>query len=170
MIWSESYAVCSAEDRRRILGTQGILSLLSIIFYITIIRQINPENILAERDQLYMVYMALAGIPIVGPALGTIAAGLAIGAGLANVKKIASTEYAYGGATGNGNTIDIGRIRVRHFQYLLKTAHRRTILCGSVVKFDARQSFLFNGCKNNTTINDSTATIVVVVYPQNSHK
>lgn len=37
-------------------------------------------------------YKALAGIPIVGPGLGTIAAGAAITSGLANAKKIASTK------------------------------------------------------------------------------
>lgn len=39
-------------------------------------------------------YAALAGIPIVGPALGGIAAGVAVASGLANVKKIASTKEA----------------------------------------------------------------------------
>lgn len=37
-------------------------------------------------------YKALAGIPIVGPGLGTIVAGAAIASGLANAKKIASTK------------------------------------------------------------------------------
>lgn len=39
-------------------------------------------------------YASLAGIPIVGPALGAIAAGAAIGAGLANVKKITAVKEA----------------------------------------------------------------------------
>jgi TP901 family phage tail tape measure protein len=45
-------------------------------------------------------YAALAGIPIVGPALGIAAASAAIAAGLANVQAIASTNagsFAYGG-------------------------------------------------------------------------
>lgn len=37
-------------------------------------------------------YSSLAGIPIVGPALGAVAAGVVIASGLANIKKIASTK------------------------------------------------------------------------------
>lgn len=37
-------------------------------------------------------YSSLAGIPVVGPALGAVAAGVAVVSGLANVKKIVSTE------------------------------------------------------------------------------
>lgn len=37
-------------------------------------------------------YSAMSGIPIVGPALGAVAAGAAVAAGIANVKKIASTK------------------------------------------------------------------------------
>ena len=39
-------------------------------------------------------YKAMAGIPIVGPALGAIAAGAAVASGIANVKKITSTKEA----------------------------------------------------------------------------
>lgn len=37
-------------------------------------------------------YKALAGIPVVGPALGAVAAGAAVASGLANVRKIVSTK------------------------------------------------------------------------------
>jgi hypothetical protein len=50
-------------------------------------------------------YASLAGIPVVGPALGAVAAGAAIAAGLINVKKIVSTktpEFAEGGMTPPG--------------------------------------------------------------------
>ncbi|CAA0254554.1 hypothetical protein V2605_03500 [Tenacibaculum maritimum] len=40
-------------------------------------------------------YSAMAGIPIVGPALGAVAAGLAVAAGIANVRKITSTKTTY---------------------------------------------------------------------------
>ena len=46
-------------------------------------------------------YSAMSGIPIVGPALGAVAAGLVVASGLANVKKILSTkpvEKSAGGA------------------------------------------------------------------------
>ncbi len=39
-------------------------------------------------------YSAMSGIPIVGPVLGAIAAGAAVAAGIANVKKITSTKEA----------------------------------------------------------------------------
>ena len=47
-------------------------------------------------------YASLAGIPVVGPALGGIAAGVAVASGLANVKKILSVKVP-GGGGGGGN-------------------------------------------------------------------
>lgn len=47
-------------------------------------------------------YSALAGIPIVGPALGAVAAGAVIAAGLQNVKKILSTKPVEKGAPSAG--------------------------------------------------------------------
>ena len=47
-------------------------------------------------------YKSLAGIPVVGPALGGIAAGVAVASGLANVKKILSVKVP-GGGGGGGN-------------------------------------------------------------------
>lgn len=50
-------------------------------------------------------YASLAGIPIVGPALGAVAAGAAVAAGIANVKKIQSTGPSVsGGSTSVGST------------------------------------------------------------------
>jgi hypothetical protein len=50
-------------------------------------------------------YASLAGIPIVGPALGAVAAGAAVAAGIANVKKIQSTGPSIsGGSTSVGST------------------------------------------------------------------
>lgn len=47
-------------------------------------------------------YKAMAGIPVVGPALGAAAAAAAVVAGLANVAAITSTKgYRYGGYTGD---------------------------------------------------------------------
>lgn len=43
-------------------------------------------------------YASLAGIPIVGPALGAVAAGAAVAAGFANIKKIQSTGPSVGGS------------------------------------------------------------------------
>jgi len=47
-------------------------------------------------------YKSLAGIPVVGPALGGIAAGVAVAAGLANVKKILAVKTPSGGGGGGG--------------------------------------------------------------------
>jgi len=46
-------------------------------------------------------YAALSGIPIVGPALGAVAAGIAVAAGLANVKKILAVKTPKGGGGGS---------------------------------------------------------------------
>jgi hypothetical protein len=48
-------------------------------------------------------YKSLAGIPVVGPALGSVAAGVAVVAGLANVKKILSVKTPKGGGVGGAN-------------------------------------------------------------------
>lgn len=45
-------------------------------------------------------YNALSGIPIVGPALGAVAAAAAVAAGLANVKRIRSQSFSGAGAAG----------------------------------------------------------------------
>jgi len=47
-------------------------------------------------------YSSLAGIPVVGPALGIAAAAAAVTAGLLNVKQIASQQFEGGGAVGGG--------------------------------------------------------------------
>jgi hypothetical protein len=48
-------------------------------------------------------YSALAGIPVVGPALGAAAAAAAIAAGVANVQKIKATKFGGGGGAGGGS-------------------------------------------------------------------
>lgn len=51
-------------------------------------------------------YSSLAPIPIVGPALGAAAAGIAVGAGVLNVKKILSTKApGKGGGGGGGGSV-----------------------------------------------------------------
>lgn len=45
-------------------------------------------------------YNSLSGIPIVGPALGAVAAGVAVASGIANVKKIVSVKTPKGGGGG----------------------------------------------------------------------
>lgn len=49
-------------------------------------------------------YSALAGIPIVGPALGGVAAGVAVAAGIANVKKIIAVKTPGSGSGSGGGT------------------------------------------------------------------
>lgn len=59
-------------------------------------------------------YSSLSGIPIVGPALGAVAAGVAIAAGIANVKKILAVKTPGGGGSagagisGGGATVAPG--------------------------------------------------------------
>jgi hypothetical protein len=48
-------------------------------------------------------YQSLAGIPIVGPALGAVAAGVAIAGGIKNVKSILAVKVPGGGGGGGGN-------------------------------------------------------------------
>lgn len=53
-------------------------------------------------------FSAMASIPIVGPALGAVAAGAAIASGLANVKKIVSTKSGLPGEGGGGGGVAAG--------------------------------------------------------------
>jgi hypothetical protein len=54
-------------------------------------------------------YKSLAGIPVVGPALGGVAAGVAVAAGLANVKKILAVKTpSIGGGGGGGGNVPSG--------------------------------------------------------------
>lgn len=50
-------------------------------------------------------YASLAGVPVVGPALGAVAAAAAVAAGFANVKKITSIGPSVGGSAGGGAAI-----------------------------------------------------------------
>lgn len=65
------------------------------------------ETVITTYQSATSAFNALSGIPIVGPALGGVAAGLAIVTGLKNVQKIASTDmqkmpsFYYGGYTGS---------------------------------------------------------------------
>ena len=52
---------------------------------------------IATYESATQAYKSLSGIPIVGPALGAIAAAAAVTAGMANVKKIVSTKTPGGG-------------------------------------------------------------------------
>lgn len=53
-------------------------------------------------------YSSLAGIPIVGPALGAVAAGAAVAAGIANVKKITATKEPKAPKAERGALFNIG--------------------------------------------------------------
>lgn len=55
-------------------------------------------------------YDSLAAIPLVGPALAAISAGVIIAAGLANVAKIAGIGFKTGGYTGDGNSNDVAGV------------------------------------------------------------
>ncbi|MGL4584549.1 MAG: phage tail tape measure protein, partial [Flavobacterium sp.] len=65
------------------------------------------ETTISTYQSATNAYNSLSEIPIVGPALGAIAAGLAVTTGLKNVQKIMTTKipempsYYYGGYTGN---------------------------------------------------------------------
>lgn len=91
-------------------------------------------------------YSAMAGIPVVGPVLGGIAAGAAVVAGLANVKKIVSTKepsvskapgYALGGKIVDGLPIsrangDNVLIAAKRGEAILNESQQRAIGVGNL--------------------------------------
>lgn len=64
------------------------------------------QVIISSATSAIEAYKSLAGIPIVGPVLGGIAAGVAVTAGIATVQKIRSTQFEGGG--GGGISIPTG--------------------------------------------------------------
>ena len=64
---------------------------------------------IATFQSAVQAYGAMAGIPVVGPVLGAIAAAAAIVAGLANVSKIKSTEYESSGGGGGAAQANYGK-------------------------------------------------------------
>jgi len=60
------------------------------------------ETVINTYKAATSAYAAMAGIPIVGPALGAAAAAAAVVAGIANVQKIQSTSFGGSGSGGGG--------------------------------------------------------------------
>jgi len=63
----------------------------------------TAQALISTYESAVQAFKSLAGIPVVGPGLGTAAAVAATAAGLANVKKIQSQTFQ-GGASGGGST------------------------------------------------------------------
>ena len=70
----------------------------------------SAETLIATYSSAQKSYDALAGIPIVGPALGGAAAAAAVVAGLARVAQINEVEFAEGGWTGPGKKHDVAGV------------------------------------------------------------
>ena len=85
------------DDLRQTLGEQNALYKASATVNATI----------KTYEAANSAYAALAGVPIVGPALGAAAAGVAVAAGLANVAAINSSR-AQGGQVNAGDTVLTG--------------------------------------------------------------
>lgn len=68
------------------------------------------ETIISTYQSATSAFNSLAGIPIIGPVLGGLAAGAAISAGIANVNKIKSTPVP-GGGGGGGPSVTPTRVR-----------------------------------------------------------
>jgi hypothetical protein len=66
------------------------------------------NTVIATYESAVSAYKAMAGIPIVGPGLGAIAAGAAVAAGMAKVAVIANQSLAEG-----GEVLPIGKKRIK---------------------------------------------------------
>lgn len=85
----------TAGDMATILGKESALGKAAAI----------AQTTMDTYQAAVSAYKAMSGIPIVGPALGAVAAGAAVAMGLSNVKKIASTKPP---KAERGMAIDIG--------------------------------------------------------------
>lgn len=82
---------------------------------------------IASIEASMQAYKAMAGIPIVGPALGAAAAAAALLAGAGNVAKITATSQGYrkGGYTGDGNEWEeAGVVHKKEFVNTAETVDR----------------------------------------------
>ena len=64
----------------------------------------TAQALISTYESAVQAFKSLAGIPVVGPALGTAAATAATAAGLANVKQIQSQQYQSAGGGGGGSS------------------------------------------------------------------
>lgn len=64
----------------------------------------TAQALISTYESAVQAFKSLAGIPVVGPALGTAAAAAATAAGLANVKQIQSQQYQSAGGGGGGSS------------------------------------------------------------------
>ena len=62
----------------------------------------KAQALISTYESAVQAYKSLAGIPIVGPVLGVVAAGSAVALGLANVKKIDSQKFTSPSASAGG--------------------------------------------------------------------
>jgi hypothetical protein len=65
----------------------------------------SAQTAIATYQSATEAYKSLAGIPVVGPALGGIAAAAAVASGLANVRKIWATQSGLKGDTGGSTAV-----------------------------------------------------------------
>lgn len=119
-ILGSEVAVTDSEKRKRALQEQTVGSMIDNAAYM--FKTLGEQNktafaafkaisiaqtMIKTYESATAAYAAMAGIPIVGPALGAAAAASAIWAGLANVAKIANMEPG-GGAGGGGGGGAVG--------------------------------------------------------------
>ena len=64
----------------------------------------TAQTLISTYESAVQAFKSLAGIPVVGPALGAAAAAAATAAGLANVKQIQSQQYQSAGGGGGGSS------------------------------------------------------------------
>ena len=111
-------------------------------------------------------YTSLAGIPVIGPGLGFLAAGLAVAAGVARVAQITATSTGFynGGYTGDGNPEDeAGKVHKREYVFTDTTTSRVGIPAldavqrgqAVIVPVNSVASRVFSGSASNVGLESS---------------
>jgi hypothetical protein len=103
--------VAEQEHRARMAATSAALGALSTLMNSNSRKMFEvgkaaaiSQTVISTYEGAQKAYSALAGIPIVGPALGAAAAGAAIVGGIARVQSIRSQSFGGGGAPATSNT------------------------------------------------------------------
>lgn len=95
-------------------------------------------------------YAALAGIPVVGPALGVAAAAAAVTAGLANVRQINTQRYERGGiVAGSSYTGDNIGVRVNSGELILNRAQQKNLAPQLMGGDDKELLYAINGVRQD---------------------
>jgi hypothetical protein len=123
----------------------------------------SAETLISTYSAAQKSYESLAGIPIVGPALGGAAAATAVVAGLARVAQINNVQFAEGGYTGQGRKYDVAGVVHRGEYVVPKHLVENPMYRGQIAALEAARTrgYADGGMVTNAAINQSSGNAML---------